>query len=303
MAWQNLLITQPAKLNLKNAQLRVRQESGEITVPLEDIATIILESAQITLTSSLLGAIAENKICLFSCNSAHTPNGAFIPFHQHSRQASASQKQIAWTKPFKKRCWQKIIRAKIQNQMDCIQHVKGTSSATIKRLIIRVDSGDTKNREAQAARIYYKSLWSQFKRHDNDIINTALNYGYAILRGALARSLVVYGLIPSLGINHKSELNAFNLADDLIEPFRPILDRLVCSTIQPEQDNSVLTTKQRVDLVKVLSLDCIVNKQIVSVFRACNLICSSLITATELKDALALQLPSLSEPISTHRYE
>ncbi|HPX88313.1 MAG TPA: type II CRISPR-associated endonuclease Cas1 [Methylophilaceae bacterium] len=187
MAWQNLLISRPARLSLKNRQLRCEQESGEVNLALEDIASIVLESPQITLTSALISACADENIVIITCDETHTPNGLFTSFLPHSRQAGMLRAQIAWSKPFTKRLWQLIVKQKISNQAATLK-LCGREHARLSKLAAEVDSGDSKNCEAQAARLYFNVLFDgvnhdAFKRHGEDLPNAALNYGYAILRG------------------------------------------------------------------------------------------------------------------------
>ena len=218
MAWQNLLISRPARLTLKNRQLRCEQDSGEVNLALEDITSIVLESPQITLTSALIAACADENIAIITCDETHTPNGLLTSFLPHSRQAGMLRVQMAWSKPFTKRLWQLIVKQKITNQAATLK-LCGKEHARLNKLATEVDSGDTKNCEAQAARLYFNLLFEgvshdTFRRHGDDLPNAALNYGYAVLRAAIARELVQFGFIPALGIHHCSELNAFNLADD-----------------------------------------------------------------------------------------
>jgi len=300
MAWQSLLISRPARLSLKNRQLRCEQDTGEVSLALEDIASIVLESPQITLTSALISACADENIAIISCDETHTPNGLFTSFLSHSRQAGMLRAQIAWTKPFTKRLWQIIVKQKITNQAATLK-LCGREHARLTKLAVEVDSGDSKNCEAQAARIYFNMLFDgvnhdAFKRHGEDLPNAALNYGYAILRAAIARELVQFGFIPALGIHHCSELNAFNLADDLIEPFRPFVDAYVSlNSIGQQLDNKEtgLTLQERASLVQSLQLACMVAGEKHTLLHAIHLTVKSLSSATELIKADKLLMPSL----------
>ncbi|MDZ4212584.1 MAG: type II CRISPR-associated endonuclease Cas1, partial [Methylotenera sp.] len=263
MAWQNLLISRPARLSLKNRQLRCEQDTGEVNLALEDIASIVLESPQITLTSALISACADENIAIITCDETHTPNGLFTSFLPHSRQAGMLRAQVAWSKPFTKRLWQLVIKQKINNQAATLK-LCGKEHARLTKLATEVDSGDSQNCEAQAARLYFNVLFDgvnhdAFKRHGEDLPNAALNYGYAIIRAAIARELVQFGFIPALGIHHCSELNAFNLADDLIEPFRPFVDAYVSLNnigLHGQSEEAKLTLPERASLVQSLQLAC-----------------------------------------------
>ena len=253
MGWRNLVVASPAKLSLKDGQIVCHKALEEpLSVPLEDIASITLESRQSTITAPLLGALAEHGIALISCDNSHMPNGVLLPFAAHSRALTVFSRQIGWTLPFKKRLWQRIIRQKIINQHQLLQHL-GIADPPLLQLAQRVDSGDSKNREAQAARRYFSRLFADFKRGGDDGINAALNYGYAVLRATIARNLAHFGFHPALGIFHHSELNSFNLADDILEPFRPLVDGWVAAA---RIGTSRLSLQERATLTQVLQLSC-----------------------------------------------
>ena len=302
MAWQNLLISRPARLSLKNRQLRCEQDNGEVSLALEDITSVILESPQITLTSALIAACADENIAIITCDETHTPNGLLTSFLPHSRQAGMLRAQMAWTKPFTKRLWRLVVKQKITNQAAALQ-LCGKSHARLNKLAIEVDSGDTKNCEAQAARLYFNLLFEgvshdTFRRHGDDLPNAALNYGYAILRAAIARELVQFGFIPALGIHHCSELNAFNLADDLIEPFRPFVDAYICINGIGQQNDAKeqgLQLHERASLVQTLQLACVVAGQRYTLLHAIHLVVKSLSTATENTKPDKLLLPTMPQ--------
>ncbi len=300
MAWQNLLISRPARLSLKNRQLRCEQESGEVNLALEDIASVVLESPQITLTSALIAACADENIAIITCDETHTPNGLLTSFLPHSRQSGMLRAQVAWSKPFTKRLWQLVIKQKITNQATTLK-LCSREHARLARLAAEVDSGDSKNCEAQAARLYFNVLFDginhdAFKRHGEDLPNAALNYGYAILRAAIARELVQFGFIPALGIHHCSELNAFNLADDLIEPFRPFVDAYAHLNGIGQQVGSTeesLQLHERASLVETLQLACVIAGERYTLLHAIHLVVKSLSTATEKSKPDKLLLPSM----------
>lgn len=305
MAWQNLLISRPARLSLKNRQLRCEQDDGEVNLALEDIASVVLESPQITLTSALIAACAAENIAIITCDETHTPNGLLTSFLPHSRQAGMLRAQIAWSKPFAKRLWQLVIKQKITNQAAALK-LCGIEHARLSKLAVVVDSGDTTNCEAQAARLYFNLLFEgvshdTFRRHGEDLPNATLNYGYAILRAAITRELVQFGFIPALGIHHCSELNAFNLADDLIEPFRPFVDAHISLNgiglnrvkQQEEHAEGGLTLQERASLVQSLQLACVFAGERHTLLHAIHLTVKSLSTATEVSKPDKLRLPSM----------
>lgn len=297
MAWHNLLVTEAAHLSVKNSQLLCRQDDQNLAVPLEDIASITLESLKTTVTSRLLSCLAKNNTVLITCDEQHHPNGIMLPLAQHSRQLPVLHSQIAMRAPFKKRLWQKIVRQKIVNQALILdwRHVKSTNR--LKRLAASVTSGDAGNCEATAARLYFDSLFADFKRHDGGYINSALNYGYAIIRAAIARELVSYGFHPTLGLHHASELNSFNLADDLLEPYRAILDSWAIQMLKLTEkdpldntDTKMLTKENRATLTQILQLQVLINNQKHTLQTAVRLTVKSLVRCIKSKD-FGLSLP------------
>ena len=199
MSWRTLTISNPAKLSLKQRALCIQQDE-QFRVPLEDIQTVILESPEIRISSALLAAIAEYNILLISCDNKHTPNGVLLSFAQHSRHSLVARRQVNVSKPFKKRLWQQIVRQKIINQAYCLSGFGVAAAEKLMLIADRVISGDTNNREAYAAKIYFKALFgSDFIRGQDDFINASLNYGYSIVRAFIARAIVGYGFIPAFG--------------------------------------------------------------------------------------------------------
>lgn len=226
MAWQGVHISQPGRLSFKDNQLRVEQDDGVVTMPLEDLAWIMLESPRATMTSVLMAACADAGIAVITCDERHHPNGCLLPFHAHHRQSDIARQQIAITQPFRKRSWQMLVRQKILNQAAVLNHFGVADAASaLAGMAERIASGDPDNIEARAAREYWSALFSDFRRGDGrDGRNRMLDYGYAILRATIARALVARGLLPAFGLFHASITNPFNLADDVIEPFRPLVD-------------------------------------------------------------------------------
>lgn len=300
MSWRSVVITQPTKLSVKNRQLKITQEE-EWSIPMEDISSVVLETPQISISSKVISLMADNKIVMYSCDDKHLPNGVFIPFACHSRELKTMQKQLACTESFNKRCWQKIIRTKILNQAKVLELCeKPLMSEHLEKLAQKVNSGDTENRESIAAKAYFTSLFGKkFSREYDDIYNAALNYGYSIIRGAIARTIVSYGYIPSKGIHHKSELNNYNLADDFIEPFRPVVDLWVKTNIKNETE---FDKNIRAELVNLLNVDVRIQGKLQSVNNAINVMIASYTTAINQNDYKKLELPEIL-PIKIHSYE
>lgn len=294
------MITQPTKLSVKNRQLQITQDE-EWSIPMEDISSIVFETPQINMSAKVLSLMAENKIIMYSCDDKHLPNGIFIPFASHSRELKVIKKQLDCSESFKKRCWQKIIIRKILNQAEVLKLCKRTlMSQHLENLSQKVNSGDTQNKEAIAAKSYFISLFgNSFSREYDDVFNASLNYGYSIIRGAIARTVVSYGYIPSIGIHHKSELNNYNLIDDFIEPFRPIVDLWVKTNITPETEFDKYV---RAELVNLLNIDVRIQGKLQSVNNAINVMIASYTTAINQNDYKKLELPEIL-PIQIHSYE
>lgn len=227
MAWRGLHISESCRLTLADRQCVVTQNDRETRLPLEDLAWIILDTPQATLTTALLAACMEAGIALIVTDQRHHPSGLTLPFHRHHRQAEVAALQIAAGEGLRKRLWQSVVRTKIRNQAANLD-LCGDGGITLRAMAERVAPGDSDNIEARAARHYWPRFFSNFVRENGeDRRNAMLNYGYAVMRGAVARGLAAAGLLPAIGLHHASALNPFNLADDLLEPFRPVVDLLV----------------------------------------------------------------------------
>lgn len=299
MAWRTVMIQQPAKISLRRSQCFIEQEERGASVPLEDMLALVLESPQITLTSSLMAAAHERGVCIITCDDAHMPNGLSLPFLQHSRHSAVAKKQIGQSAASRKRLWQRVIRAKLSGQAACLSRRGDREGASyLRRMAKNVDSGDTKNREAEGARYYWPRLFSDsFRRGREDTINAALNYGYAVLRAYTARAQTAYGLIPAFGIHHDNALNAFNLTDDIIEMFRPEVDREVRAMADEGQfaeEHARLNKEQRARLAGIGGASCIIGGESYTISRACELTAAGLVSAIEHKDPVRMPVPDYS---------
>ncbi len=253
MTWRSVVISNPAKLRRVHFSLAIEQ-TQTATIPFEDIAVIVLNHREITLTHPVLSACGEYGISLFATSDTHHPSGVFLPFLSHSRATRWMRLQLDMPRPVAKQAWASIIRQKISNQAACLRLSRRDGVARLESYTRRVRSGDSDNLEGQAAAFYFAQLFGRgFYRGQARWVNAALDYGYAVLRGTIARGLVAHGLLPSLGLFHASEQNAFNLADDVIEPFRPIVDLFVAQHLCP--DEAELSPADKVALVGLLNVD------------------------------------------------
>ena len=268
-------------------------------MPIEDISALMLESRRATLSAAALSALAQNGTAVFVCDEKHLPCGVLLPYAQHSRQLAAARAQLSLTLPAKKRFWQQLVTAKIDNQAECLALCGKTQEGAFLHSRARaVTSGDKDNLEAAAAAYYFPALFGTgFTRSADDGRNAALNYGYAILRGYAARCAAVYGLLPWEGLHHCSQLNQYNLADDLMEPFRPVVDLYVAANVD---EASTLAPALKHALFGLMNADTLSGGQHHSVAYAMERRVQSLRTGMEKGGALALPKLLAWQP---HGYE
>lgn len=255
MVKRTLYFGNPAYLSLRLGQLVVRLPSPEPTIskdsfeaktiPVEDIGVVVLDNKQITITQGLLEALLENNCAVLTCDSSRLPVGLMLPLCGHTLQNERFRDQIDASLPLKKQIWQQTIRQKILNQAAVLRYSTGQEHNNMLVWAEEVRSGDSANLEARAAAYYWKTVFgdAMFVRGREEAPpNNLLNYGYAILRAVVARSLVCSGLLPTLGVHHHNRYNAYCLADDIMEPYRPYVDRMVCDMI--ESDGSMILTPE-----------------------------------------------------------
>jgi CRISP-associated protein Cas1 len=291
VVWRSVMISKPAKLRREHYSLAIEQDDTAF-VPFEDVAVIVLNHREITLTHPVLSACAEYGISLFATGDNHQPSGVFIPFLQHSRATRMQRLQLDMPRPLVKRAWAAIVRRKIENQAACLSLAGRAGADRLESYARRVRSADTGNLEGQASAFYFPTLFERgFKREAETWRNAALNYGYAVLRGTIARGLVAHGLLPSIGLFHSSEQNAFNLADDVIEPFRPIIDLWVAGQIQIERGDLQPTDKAQI--IALLNVDVQMPRGVMSVLSAIEHAVESVARLVDGSDETVLELPSL----------
>lgn len=252
MAFRNVYLQNDVYLKIKDEQLVVKKTNEEVTIPLEDLNSICIESLQTVITTYTLKKFIEHDIIVYVCDEKHLPTGIIIGTNNYSRQLKNIKMQVEMSKPLMKRIWQDIIKVKVLNQANCLKELNIKEYSKLEEMIIGITSGDKNNVEAKAASLYFKLLFgSKFNRSLECIQNAALNYGYAIIRGMIARTLVMYGFEPSIGIFHHSQLNNFNLADDFIECFRPLVDLYILKNLDLTQDN--LTPENKKEIYKIIN--------------------------------------------------
>ncbi|HGI8258092.1 TPA: type II CRISPR-associated endonuclease Cas1 [Neisseria meningitidis] len=294
MTWRSLLIQNGGKLSLQRRQLLIQQNGESHTVPLEDIAVIIIENRETLITAPLLSALAEHGATLLTCDEQFLPCGQWLPYAQYHRQLKILKLQLNISEPLKKQLWQHIVRQKILNQAFVADETGNDLAAKrLRTLASEVRSGDTGNREAQAAALYFQALFGEkFTRNDNN----------AVLRAAVARALTLYGWLPALGLFHRSELNPFNLADDFIEPLRPLADLTVIHLYEQGRLKTELTLGIKQHLIKILYYQTSIERQHFSTLAAIDKMISSFQAGVTDKNAKQLKLPEIL-PLKEYQYE
>ena len=244
MAWRVVAIENPARLSLRDNKLVIKQDE-EVALPLEDIDTLIIDNREIVITANILVALSHLGVNTIICDEKHLPATIILPHGQASRGSKNARLQLHMGEALRKQLWRKNIMQKIKNQAAVLREFGiDATAAKLEKMAITVRSGDAGNNEATAARLYFDALLGDATRRKPLWHNSALNYGYAIVRSSIARAVAARGLVTELGINHHSELNQYNLVDDLIESFRPLVDKCIIAQIAPfhlgdEQDGSL----------------------------------------------------------------
>lgn len=244
------------KLNLYLDNVIITKGNDEFKIPLSDLGIIVLDGMHTSITTRLLSACSKYNVVMIICDNKHLPTGYYMPLNQHSRSVKMLYKQVGWNKDKKDKIWMEIIKSKIQNQNEVLFFLTKNKSKfeLIKGYIDNVELGDKTNREGHAAKVYFNTIFgTEFYRGKDCIENAMLNYGYAIIRAYIGRAIVGYGYNPSLGIFHRSEYNAFCLADDILEIFRPVVDLYSMLYIFENSDNEFLTQDIRAYLIDILS--------------------------------------------------
>lgn len=286
MIKRTLYFGQAAYLSLRDGQLLVRlpAEEGSRSIPIEDIGVLILDHQQISITHGLMNALEAHKCALITCSASHMPSGLFLPLDAHSLQSERFQTQIEATLPLKKQLWQQTVRMKMQNQARVLEEVYAQPQANMLAWVKQVRSGDPDNLEARAAAYYWANLFPSLpkftREREESAPNALLNYGYALLRAVVARSLVSVGLLPTLGIHHHNRYNAYCLADDIMEPYRPYVDKFVQEIYEREYPES-LTKDIKHRLLTIMEQDVVIDGITHPLSIATSLTASSLVRCFE----------------------
>ena len=266
MIKKTLCFSNPAYLSLKLEQLVISKPSANHlkpelvkTIPIEDIGIVVLDNKQITVTQALMEKLLQSGCALLSCDSSHMPVGMMLPLSGHTLQSERFRNQIEASLPLKKQIWQQTVQAKIANQAAVLELATGKEHRNMLQWANTVRSGDPDNLESRAAAYYWATLFQGVidgfvRGREEDFPNNLLNYGYAILRAIVARALVCSGLLPTLGVHHHNRYNAYCLADDIMEPYRPYVDILVFQIVK-ENKAKVLDNEMKARLLSIPTLN------------------------------------------------
>ena len=259
MGWRTVHIKQSDCLKLRLDNLEITKENNKYYIPLSDINMLIVEG-NTSLTTNILSALSANDVVTIICDRKYMPNTFILNYGGYHHSAKRANIQISWEQDFKSKVWEKIVQQKMVNQLDFLQNFKNPETPQdrldkMRELIDSMEDGDRTNREGLVAKVYFNTLYGlNFSRNNDDyIINSAMDYGYAIIRAAIARIVVSQGLIPSFGIRHKNEYNSFNLVDDLMEPFRPLMDYWLTEIVIQDQD--YLSYETRLKIIDFINQD------------------------------------------------
>lgn len=279
MIKKTLSFSNPAYLSLRNRQLVIHLPEVERndtlpeafkrdairTIPIEDIGVVLLDNKQITITQGVLEALLDNNCAVITCDSSHMPVGLLLPLEGHTLQSERFRAQLDASLPLKKQLWQQTVQAKITNQATALHRLYGCEVGNMRAWASDVRSGDPDNYEARAAAYYWQSFFPQYptfvRGREGEPPNNLLNYGYAILRAVVARALVGSGMLPTLGIHHHNRYNAYCLADDIMEPYRPYVDTLVAEVVSKKPDITQLTTDIKAQLLTIPTLDVVIESK------------------------------------------
>lgn len=294
MIKKTLYFGNPAYLSLKNGQMIIKlpevegnpslpdsfKDKSVISKPIEDIGLVVLDNRQITLTSGLIEALLENNSSVITCDSKSMPVGLMLPLYGNTVQNERFRKQLEASQPLKKQLWQQTIKSKIMNQHAVLETCLQDKFRCMQIWADDVRSGDSDNMEARAAAFYWKTLFGHIEGFTRDregvSPNNLLNYGYAILRAVMARALVSSGLLPTLGIHHHNRYNAYCLADDIMEPYRPYVDELAFHLVRKYGETQELTKDLKRELLSIPTIDVVINGKRSPLMVAASLTTSSL---------------------------
>lgn len=249
MSFRTVVIESKTRLTYKNRYLVVKREQDEKYIHLSEIDTMVIDSTAVSISTYLINELFKARINVIFCDIRHNPCGVLTALYSSHNTSKKILLQTKWKKQTKELLWTDIVKNKIENQSYLLQKISSNMSELLTKYVMEVQLGDKTNREGHAAKVYFNSLFgNNFSRNDDNIVNSALNYGYALLLSTISKEIVSNGYLTQLGINHKNEYNEFNLSCDFMEPFRIIIDNYVYYNL-PEQFN----TEYKLKLINILN--------------------------------------------------
>ncbi len=279
MSWRVVVIQKKCKLDFKLGYLVCRGEEQK-KIFLNEISTLIIESTSISLTSALLSELVHHKINVIFCDERHNPQSQLLSLYSRHDCSGILKKQLSWNTEIKAKVWTEIIKMKITHQFLFLQDIGSTQSYLLKQYIEDIQIGDITNREGHSAKVYFNELFGlRFKRNDNTVLNSALNYGYSIILSAFNREIVACGYNTQIGLAHKNEYNYFNLSCDLMEPFRILVDRAVY-----DRNDKELSKEYKHFLCNILNNSVKICGKIYTVYEAIGIYCRRIFCALEEED-------------------
>ena len=284
MGWRILYIEQANSMKLYLDNIKVTNDLGEVTIPLCDVHTIVVDNQQVLISVPLINKCSEYNVNLIFCSLEHMPKCVLNPLNGNFQTPAILKKQLAWSKELKDIIWKKIVINKINNQCDLLSSTNKNIDVInhIREFTKDIDNGDTTNREGLAAKMYFRELFgSKFRRFDEDVKNAGLNYGYAVLRSQISKTIIAKGLNANIGIHHIGYDNFFNLSDDIIEVFRPIIDEYVYKNMI---DSILFTKDNRLGLIKQTSKDVYINGTKQTLFNAIEIFLEKIMNCFETGD-------------------
>ncbi len=292
--FRTLTVNFGEKLKVKDDWLVVEIADEERKIPIEDLYSVVVDNQETSITVPALHKLTDFGVHILICNEKHQPVTIVLPQNTHYRPLNVIRKQLSLSEEFKDKIWDKIVKAKIKNQAEVLKLCGGKSEKVerIKELADEVIDGDEGNREGIAAKMFFREMYgSSFVRMHDDGINAALNYGYTVIRSAFCKTLCAYGYNCVLGVHHINESNAFNLADDLMEPLRPVVDMWVDDNNEDLLDN--LSRTQRNQLACIINDDIVIDGKIMRIRNAIDKYVSSLTSAIEHQNVSLLKTPKI----------
>lgn len=297
MSFINVFVSTPSRISIKDNRLCVTNDSGENAFPLSDIDTVMIEDMRSSISAYALSSLAGSRVAVFVCDEKHLPTAICLPIHSYCRPLAMLELQLEVAKPLKKQLWQSIVKCKIEGQAKALRLMEIDGADELSGMAKSVASDDSGNVEATAAAFYFKKLLAGASRRDDSVFfNTCIDYGYSIVRGLAARSLAVCGFETSLGLHHCNTLNAFNLADDIMEVFRPLVDLWVYTYVGGDQ----LTAEAKRSIFSIVNAEVYMDGGRYTLSNAVDMLAQSLKRSFASKSNVLI-LPAFEEAIP-HKY-